>query len=60
MPGRRIGQESFGFGAAERSSSLDSLPDLIDWAQPEALLGEVYAAKRGEAAWPPLALFKGC
>ena len=55
---RRIGQESFGFGAEERSSRLDALSDLIDWARPEALLREVYAAERGEAAWPPLALFK--
>lgn len=37
---------------------LDALHDLIDWAQPEALLREVYAAERGEAAWPPVALFK--
>lgn len=58
MPRRRIGQESFGFGAEERCTKLDALHDLIDWAQPEALLREVYAAERGEAAWPPLALFK--
>lgn len=58
MPRRRIGQESFGFGAEARRSPLDALGDLIDWTQPEALLREVYAAERGEAAWPPLALFK--
>jgi transposase, IS5 family len=59
MPRRRIGQESFRFVEDERKSSLDALHDVIDWSQPEALLREVYAAERGEAAWPPLALFKG-
>jgi transposase, IS5 family len=58
MPRRRIGQESFGFGAEERSSQLDALHGLVDWLQLEALLREIYAAQRGEAAWPPLALFK--
>jgi IS5 family transposase len=58
MPRRRIGQETFGFGVAERISSLDALHDLIEWSQPQALLREVYAAERGEAAWPPLTLFK--
>jgi hypothetical protein len=47
MPRRRIGQESFGFGAEERCSSLDRLDDLIDWSVTEALLREVYAAERG-------------
>lgn len=58
MPRRRIGQETFGFGATEGTSSLDRLHDLIDWSRPEAALRDVYAAARGEAAWPPLSLFK--
>ena len=58
MPRRRIGQESFGFGVEERRTKLDALHDLIDWGQLDPLLNEVYAAERGEAAWPPLALFK--
>lgn len=59
MPRRRIGQETFGFGEEERRSSVDVLHDLIDWSPLETLLAGVYAAERGEAAWPPLALFKG-
>jgi len=58
MPRRRIGQETFAFGAAARASSLDALQKLIDWSRPDAVLRDVYAAERGEAAWPPLALFK--
>jgi transposase, IS5 family len=58
MPRRRIGQESFGFGTDERCKKLDALHDLIDWERPETLLRDMYAAERGEAAWPPLALFK--
>ena len=58
MPRRLIGQESFGFDVEERRSSLDGLGSLVDWTPIEALLRDVYAAARGEAAWPPLALFK--
>lgn len=58
MPRRWIGQEAFEFGAKEGTSTLDRLHDLIDWSLPEAALRDVYAAERGEAAWPPLSLFK--
>ncbi len=34
------------------------LATLIDWAPVEAQLKDVYAAAKGEPAWPPLALFK--
>lgn len=58
MPRRRIGQETFGFGDVERLSSLDAIARLIDWAPLDVALRDVYAADRGEAGWPPLALFK--
>lgn len=58
MARRRIGQESFGFCERERRSSLDDLAGLIDWAEIDELLLEVYASAKGEAGWPPLALFK--
>lgn len=59
MSRRRIGQEVFGFaGGAGRSAGLDELSRMVDWAVIEALLGNVYAAAKGEAGWPPLALFK--
>jgi transposase, IS5 family len=58
MPRRRIGQETFGFDAADRRTGLDDLHDLIDWTPIEAALEGIPVARRGEAAWPPLALFK--
>jgi len=60
MARRRIGQESFGFARAEsgRNAGLDELGLAIDWRAIEALLGEVYAAQKGERAWPPQALFR--
>jgi transposase, IS5 family len=58
MPRRVIGQETLGFDAAARASSLEAIHELIDWAPLGRVLGEIYAAERGEAAWPPLMLFK--
>ena len=60
MPRRRIGQEVFRFGGESggRASSLNELARLIDWRELDGLLVDIYAAPRGEAAWPPLALFK--
>lgn len=58
MPRRRIGQETFGFDAADRRTALDELHGLIAWTPIEAALGAIPVAQRGEAAWPPLALFK--
>jgi hypothetical protein len=45
-------------GAGAASSTLDQLATLIDWAPVEARLKDVYAAAKGEPAWPPLSLFK--
>lgn len=58
MPRRRIGQETL-FQEAPERSSLDEIATLIDWAPVEAALDVVYAAPRGEACWPPLAMFRG-
>jgi len=60
MARRRIGQESFGFVAEERGrrAGLDVLAAAVDWAALERLLGDIYAARKGERGWPPLALFK--
>lgn len=59
MVHRIIGQEVLNFSKGSRPrSSLDDLSALIDWNEIEALLDEIHASARGEAAWPPLAMFK--
>ena len=60
MARRRIGQETFEFGGhlVDRVAGLDKLGELIDWAPVDILLSDIHAASKGEAAWPPLALFK--
>lgn len=58
MPRRRIGQETM-FGASEKRSSPDEIAELIDWARIERQLEVIHAAPRGEASWPPLAMFRG-
>ena len=59
MSRRRIGQETFGFAIDKgRSSSLDDLLKLVDWAPANDALGVISCAVKGEPAWPPLALFK--
>ena len=57
MPRRRIGQETL-FQDPSKRSSLDEIAGLIDWAPVETALDAVYAAPRGEASWPPLAMFR--
>lgn len=58
MAHRQIGQEQLSLSKKERKSSLDDLVSVIDWAPVSALLGSIYAQPKGEAAWPPLAMFK--
>ncbi len=59
MAQRRIGQESFHFGAKTlRQTSLDELSALLDWPLAERVLAGLYASAKGEKAWPPLAMFK--
>jgi transposase, IS5 family len=60
MARRRIGQERLRLGAdrSSRCASLDEIAALIDWTEIDRHFACVYAAARGERAWPPLALFK--
>jgi IS5 family transposase len=59
MARRSIGQEQFGFErSSDRLMSLDELLSALDFSVPAQLLSPVYAATKGEPAWPPLALFK--
>lgn len=60
MARRRIGQEALGLsdGAARGGSSLDEVAALVDWTEVDRLLAGISAASKGEAGWPPLALFR--
>ena len=60
MAWRRIGQDQPGLdaGRGRRSGSLEEIAGLIDWAEIDRHLAPIYAAPKGEQAWPPLALFK--
>jgi IS5 family transposase len=60
MARRQIGQEVFAFIAepTPRHCSLDRLCGLIDWSSLDQYLAGIYAAAKGEPAWPPLALFR--
>jgi IS5 family transposase len=59
MAHRRIGHERLGFAVSRAAgSSLDELADLIDWPPIAELLKPIHANAKGEAAWPPLAMFR--
>jgi len=59
MAHRSIGQERLSFETSVKTtSSLDELLQLIDWPVIAGALRDVYASAKGEAAWPPLSLFK--
>jgi IS5 family transposase len=59
MSHRLIGQERLNFAAASKGySSLDELSGLIDWPPVAGLLAAIHSSAKGEAAWPPLAMFK--
>src|SRR3954471_13672582 len=59
MTHRLIGQEVLEFSnGAKPASTLDELCELIDWNEIATQLKSVYASVKGEAAWPPLAMFK--
>jgi IS5 family transposase len=59
MAHRSIGQERLGFAVPSGgTSSLDDLSRLINWDRIAGMLGQVHACANGEAAWPPLAMFK--
>ena len=56
---RSIGQERLGFASETRSaSSLDGLTGILNWTEIAGLLAGIHANAKGEAAWPPLAMFK--
>lgn len=59
MAHRTIGQESLAPDGTSRSGvTLERLSSLIDWQPVGALLAPLYPSARGEAAWPPLSMFK--
>src|SRR3954467_5137191 len=60
MARRRIGQERLGIvkGAARGRASREEMSALIHWIEIDRRLAEIYAAAKGEPAWPPLALFR--
>ena len=60
MARRRIGQERLRLSEAQRrqTGSLDEISKLLDWAEIDRHLALIYAAAKGEQAWPPLSLFK--
>ena len=60
MARRWIGQEHLRLGdrGSSWTGSLDDLHRLIDWAAIDRHLASIYAAEKGEQAWPPLSLFK--
>ena len=59
MTHRMIGQERLEFSASAKSPSpLEELSRLVDWTEIAAQLKGVHASAKGEAAWPPLAMFK--
>lgn len=59
MARRHIGQERLlDHAGGKPRSSLEALDCLIDWRPLDQALAGMYAAAKGEPAWPPLAMFK--
>jgi len=59
MAHRSIGQDCLVFLRPDRKpSSLDDIAKLIDWQPITELLAPLYAAPKGEAAWPPFSMFR--
>src|SRR4051794_4964486 len=59
MVHRVIGQEQLALVTKPSArSSLDEMAALLDWSPVADLLKPIYAGEKGEAAWPPLAMFK--
>ena len=63
MPRRRVGQLGFLDAAVSRRGNggveaLAEIERLVDWSGFEILLNGVHASARGEAAYPPLVMFK--
>jgi IS5 family transposase len=45
-------------GQRTEDQALDRLSKLVDWQRFERLLNEVHSARKGEASYPPLTMFK--
>jgi IS5 family transposase len=58
MAHRSIGPVSPTSDRPSRSASLDELLAVISWEPIAEALAGIYAAPKGEKAWPPLALFR--
>jgi len=59
MAHRSIGQDCLEFSRQARgSSALDEIVALIDWQPIGEILAPLYSAPKGEAAWPPLSMFR--
>ncbi len=60
MARRRIGQDQLGLSGAQPrgGTSLDEIAGLIDWLELDRVLAGISASAKGEAGWPPLALFR--
>jgi IS5 family transposase len=63
MPRRRVGQLGFMDAAVSRRGNggvdpLSEIGRLVDWSRFEVLLDGLHASARGEAAYPPLVMFK--
>jgi len=63
MPRRHVGQLGFMDAAVSRrgNGGIDALAEigrLVDWSAFESLLNGLHASPRGEAAYPPLVMFK--
>ena len=58
MPRRQIGQETL-LPAVQRQTALDEILTLTNGSPIAQAFHVVYCAPRGEASWPPLAMFKG-
>ncbi len=58
MPRCRICQETL-LHRSEKRSSLEEIAGLIDWTPIERQLEVMHSSPRGEASWPPLAMFRG-
>lgn len=60
MARRRIGQEQLSLGgpSPRGGTALEVIAAMIDWSELDALLAGISAAAKGEAGWPPLALFR--
>ena len=63
MPQREIGQLGWIDGAlarraGRRQDALAEISKLVDWAAIDHLLSGIHRARKGEAAYPPLMMFK--